>query len=88
MSSLCFDMTLSQPLRLHIDRGLKRHGTHGSPPTRVVEVPAMWTWPVGSPTDLQVDPETLSTTLKTLEDLGRPYPDPGKSVVLWRKFLP
>jgi hypothetical protein len=29
-----------------------------------------------SPTDLQVNPETLSTTLATLENPGRPYPDP------------
>jgi hypothetical protein len=36
----------------------------------------MWTRPVRSPTDLQVDPETLSTTPATLEDFGRPYPDP------------
>jgi hypothetical protein len=52
-------------------------GTHGSPLTRVLEVPAKWNRPVRSPTDLKVDPETLSATLATLEDLGRPYPDPG-----------
>jgi hypothetical protein len=44
--------------------------THGSPPTRVLEVPVKWTRPAKSPTDLQVGPETLSTTLVTLEDLG------------------
>jgi hypothetical protein len=37
-------------------------GTHGSPQTRVLEVPDKWIRPVRSPTDLQVDPETLSTT--------------------------
>jgi hypothetical protein len=31
---------------------------------------------------LQVDPETLSTTLTTLEDPRRPYPDPGGPVGL------
>jgi hypothetical protein len=36
-------------------------GTHGSPLTRVLEVPVKWTQPAGSPVDLQVGPETLST---------------------------
>jgi hypothetical protein len=47
-------------------------GTHGSPPTRVPEVPVKWTRPAKSPTYLQVGPETLSTIPATLEDLGRP----------------
>jgi hypothetical protein len=50
-------------------------GTHGSPLTRVPEVPVKWTRPARSPTDLQVGPETLSTIPATLEDLGRPNPD-------------
>jgi hypothetical protein len=50
-------------------------GTHGSPPTRVPEVPVKWTRPARSPTDLQVGPETLYTIPATLEDIGRPYPD-------------
>jgi hypothetical protein len=53
-------------------------GTHGSPPTRVLEVPVEWTRPARSPTDLQVGPETLSTTLATLEDLEQPHPDHGR----------
>jgi hypothetical protein len=52
-------------------------GTHGSPPTRVLEVPIKWTWLARSPADLQVGPETLSTVPVTLEDLGRPHPDRG-----------
>jgi hypothetical protein len=44
----------------------------------VMEVSVKWTRPVGSPTDLQVDPKTLSTTSVTLEDPGRPYPNPGR----------
>jgi hypothetical protein len=55
--------------------GLRDMGTHGSPPTRVPEVPVEWTRPVRSPADLQVGPETLSTIPATLEDLGRPHPD-------------
>jgi hypothetical protein len=47
---------------------LRDIGTHWSPPTRVLEVPVKWTRPVRSPTDLQVDPETLSATPMTLED--------------------
>jgi hypothetical protein len=57
-------------------------GTHGSPPARVLEVPVKWTRSVRSPTDLQVGPENLSTTPVTLEDLGRPYPDHGRSAGL------
>jgi hypothetical protein len=61
---------------------LRDMGTHGSPPTRVPEVPVKWTWPAGSTFDLQVDPETLSVTSTTLEDNRRPYPDPGGSAGL------
>jgi hypothetical protein len=57
-------------------------GTHGSPPTRVLEVPVKWSRPVRSPADLQVGLETLSTTPVTLEDSRRPYPNPGGSVEL------
>jgi hypothetical protein len=53
-------------------------GTHGSPRTRVLEVPVKWTRPTRSSTDLQVGLETLSTEPATLEDLGRPYPDRGR----------
>jgi hypothetical protein len=53
-------------------------GTHGSPPTRVLEVPVKWTRPTISPVDMQMGPETLSTVQMTSEDLGRPYPDRGR----------
>jgi hypothetical protein len=53
-------------------------GTHGSPLTRVPEVPIKWTQPARSPADMQVGPETLSLTPATLEDLGRPHPDFGR----------
>jgi hypothetical protein len=55
---------------------LRDMGTHDSPPTRAPDVPVMWTRPVRSPTDLQVDPETLFATPTTLEDSRRPYIDP------------
>jgi hypothetical protein len=76
----CHVFTTSQrvPLRLlhlHIDRGLRDMGTHGSPPIRVPKVPAKWTRPAKSPTDLQVGPITLSTDPTTLEDSEQPYPD-------------
>jgi hypothetical protein len=57
-------------------------GTHGFPPTRVPEVPVKWTRPARSPTDLQVGPETLSTTSTTLVDSRRSYLDPGRSARL------
>jgi hypothetical protein len=60
-------------------------GTHVSPPTRVPEVPVKWARPARSPVDLQVGPETLSTTLATLDDLIQTLEDlPG----LWCKLLP
>jgi hypothetical protein len=46
--------------------GLRDMGTHGSPLTRVLEVLVKWTQLVRSPTNLQVDPEALSTTQATL----------------------
>jgi hypothetical protein len=49
---------------------LRDMGIHGSPLTRVLEVPVKWTRPVRSPTDMQVGSKTLSTTPATLEDLG------------------
>jgi hypothetical protein len=63
-------------------------GTHGSAPTRVLEVPAMWTRSDRSPTDLQVDPKSLSTTPATLEDLERPYLDPGRPAELVAQVSP
>jgi hypothetical protein len=63
-------------------------GTYGSPPTRVSEVPVKWIRPARSPADLQVGPETLSTTRrlwKTLDNLIQTREDlPG----LWSKLLP
>jgi hypothetical protein len=63
-------------------------GTHGSPPTRLLEVPVKWTRPARRPADLQVGPETLFTIPATLEDLGRPDPDAEDLPGLWSKFLP
>jgi hypothetical protein len=63
-------------------------GTHGSPPTKVLEVPVKWIRPARSPADLQVGPETLSTTPVTLEDLGRPYPDSRRPAELVEKASP
>jgi hypothetical protein len=78
MSLLRLDMTPSQPLCLHVNRGLEDMVTHGSPPTRVPKVPVKWTQPARSPADLQAGPKTLSTILTILEDLGRPHPDSGR----------
>jgi hypothetical protein len=49
--------------------GLTDMGTHGSPPARVLEVPAKWTRRARSPIDLQVGPETLSTNPATSDIL-------------------
>jgi hypothetical protein len=62
--------------------------THESPPTRVPEVPVKWTRPARSPADLQGCPETLSTILVTLEDLGRPDPDRGRPAGLVEQASP
>jgi hypothetical protein len=63
-------------------------GTHGSPPTRVPEVPVKWTRPARSHANLQVGPETLSTIQETLEDLGRPYPDHRRPAGLVQQASP
>jgi hypothetical protein len=68
--------------------GLRDMDTHGSPPTRVLEVPLKWTRPARSPTELQVGPETLSTIPTTLENLGRPYPDSGRPAGLVAQASP
>jgi hypothetical protein len=68
--------------------GLRDMGTHGSPPTRVPEVPIKWTQPARSPADLQVGPDTLFTTPVTLEDLGRPHPDSERPVGLVEQVSP
>jgi hypothetical protein len=71
MTSQRLDMASSQPLRLHVNRGLRNMSAHGSPPTRVPEVPIKWTRLVRSPTNLQAGLKTLSTTPVTLEDSRR-----------------
>jgi hypothetical protein len=63
-------------------------GTHGSPPTRVLDVPVKWTRPARSPVDPQVGPTTFSTVLATSEDHGRPYPDRGRPARLAGQVLP
>jgi hypothetical protein len=63
-------------------------GTHGSPPTRVPEVPVKWTRPAKSPADLQVAPETLPIIPATPEDLGRPDPDRRRPVGLVEQDSP
>jgi hypothetical protein len=63
-------------------------GTHGSPPTRVPEVPVEWTRTARSPADLQVDPNTLSTIPVTLEDLRRLHPDSGRPAGLVAQASP
>jgi hypothetical protein len=67
---------------------LRDMGTHGSPPTRVLEVPVKWTQPARSPADLQVDPEILFTIPVTLEDLRRPHPDFGRPAGLVAQVSP
>jgi hypothetical protein len=68
--------------------GLRDMGIHGSPPTRIPEVPVQWTRPAKSPNDLQVGPETLSTISATLEDLGRPHPNSGRPTGLVAQVSP
>jgi hypothetical protein len=63
-------------------------GTHGSLPTRVLEVPVKWIRPARRPSDLQVGLETLSADPTTLGDLGRPYPDRGRPTSLAGQAFP
>jgi hypothetical protein len=66
--------TLASPIET-LNEFLPSTGTHGSPVTRVLEVPTKWTQPVRSPADLRVGPETLSTIPETLEDHIQPHLD-------------
>jgi hypothetical protein len=84
-SSLRIDVTLFPPLRLHVDWGLERYGYPWVPTDQGPDVPVKWTQPARSPADLQVGPETLSTTPTTLDDLSQ---IPGDLLGLWRKLLP
>jgi hypothetical protein len=52
-------MTFLRSLRLHLARGLVRHGTRGSPPTRLTAVPDKWVRPTRIPADLSVGPTDL-----------------------------
>jgi hypothetical protein len=70
-------MTSSLPLRIHVDRGLVRHGYPWVPTDQGPRGPCQVTRPARIPVDLQVGLETLSAAPTTLEDLGRPYPDRG-----------
>jgi hypothetical protein len=88
MSSLRIDMTSSQPLRLHIDRGFERQGYPWVPTDQGLEVPVKWTQPAKCPADLQVGPKTLSTIPVNLEDLGRPHPDSRRPTGLVAQVSP
>jgi hypothetical protein len=66
-------MTFLRSLRLHLGRGLVRHGTPGSPLTRLTAVPDKWVRPTGRPADLSVGPSDLigcpHDLLKTLQKI-------------------
>jgi hypothetical protein len=59
---MLFDLLIALPLRhtflrslcLHLTRGHLRHGTTGSPPTRLTAVPNKWVRPTRRPADLSV----------------------------------
>jgi hypothetical protein len=68
-SSSRFDVTSSLPLRLHVDRGLVRHGYPWVPTDQGPRGPVKWTRPARRSADLQVGLETSSAALVTLEDL-------------------
>jgi hypothetical protein len=63
-------------------------GTHGSPPTRSRRSLSSGPDRPQAPADLQVDPETLSTIPMTLEDHGRPHPDPERPAGLVAQVSP
>jgi hypothetical protein len=78
MSSQPFNMTLSQPLRLHVDRGLERHGYPWVPTDQGPGGPYQVDPTYQKPHRPTSGPETLSTTPTTLEYPRRPHSDPGR----------
>jgi hypothetical protein len=85
MSSLRLNMTLSQPLHLHVDRGLERHGYPWVPtdqgpggPCQVDPTCQKPHRPASGPGDLIHNPKTSDDLIQTPE--GMPS--------LWRKLLP
>jgi hypothetical protein len=89
MSSLRFDVTSSPPLRLHVNRGLVRHGYSWVLTDQGPEGPCQVD-PTSAriPANLQVRPKTLSTIPVTMEDLGRPYRDRRRHVGLEEQASP
>jgi hypothetical protein len=81
-------MTPSQPLRLHVVRGLERHGYPWVPTDQGPGGPCQVDPTCQKPADLQVGLETLSTTPTTLEDLGRLHPDSGRPAGLVAQASP
>jgi hypothetical protein len=67
---------------------IKRHGYPWAPTDQGLGGPRQVTQPAKSPTDLQVGPETLSTTLTTLEELGRSHLDSGRPAGLVAQASP
>jgi hypothetical protein len=88
MSLLRLDMALFQPLCLHVNRGLQRHGYPWIPTDQGPGGPSQEDPTCQKPFDLQVGPETLSTISATLEDRGRPHPDSGRPVGLVAQASP
>jgi hypothetical protein len=62
-----FVMTFLRSLRLHLARGLVRHGHPRSPPTRLTAVPDKWVRPTRRPADLSVGPTDLVHGCNTLK---------------------
>jgi hypothetical protein len=73
MTSPSFDMTLSRPLHLHIDRGLERHGYPWVPTDQGPRGPCQVDLtcqkprrPASGPRDLIHNPDDLGRLQKTL----------------------
>jgi hypothetical protein len=75
-------MTSSQLLRLHVDRGLERHGYPWVPTDQGLGGPCQVDPTYQKPHRPASGPETLSASPVTLEHPRRPYLDPGGPVGL------
>jgi hypothetical protein len=75
-------MTSSQLLRLHVDRGLERHGYPWVPTDQGLGGPCQVDPTCQKPHRPASGPATLSASPVTLEHPRRPYLDPGGPVGL------
>jgi hypothetical protein len=88
MFCLCFNMTSSQPLRLHVGLGLEKHGNPWVPTDQGPRGPCQMDLICQKPHQPASEPRDLIHKTGDLGRLGRPHPDPGRPVGLVARASP